>query len=634
MIKIGYKTTYILIFSLLFNIQTFAQLSEKDQKKLNTYVDAAKEFMSNDETSKAANLYYKAGMFCFKRNRNLQAVPYLKESYKIYHSNKEYKKVMKIYTNLGLLYANINEYKKSIRYFQMSLKIRKSIGSQADISAGLLDLAYVLSVQGKHTDAILTVFKAFEIANESQEARLVLISYRMLAENYQKTGNEQKAAEYLDKYASYRQHFQKTKTEEIVTDERIKSVAELSIKDAETKAKQLEYELIKRDKEFSEDTLRKAISIQQMALKAKNDSIALVESQVEQQKIKSELVEAQRQKEKAKERFTLFSLAGVILFFLFLLLGALYYSRKRKKHNRLLATTNEQIELQNLSIELKNEELTGAFLKIEEQNNDINSSINYAVNIQRSLLPKQDLLNKYIKDAFILFKPRDKVSGDFYWFKEAIVSKDNEEVQKKIFISAIDCTGHGVPGAFLSMISFNLLENIIEQKEIYKPSEILDELHNGVRKSLRQYETTNQDGMDMALCSYDPKTNILEFAGAKNPIVYMQNGKMHKIRGNVKPIGGLVFKRLEDTVFTNYLIKIDTPTTIYMFSDGYADQTGEETGRKLMTKYFRNLLFEIHEKPMQEQRDILNMFLKKWQGNIEQIDDIIVMGFKIYPNKI
>jgi serine phosphatase RsbU (regulator of sigma subunit) len=139
--------------------------------------------------------------------------------------------------------------------------------------------------------------------------------------------------------------------------------------------------------------------------------------------------------------------------------------------------------------------------------------------------------------------------------------------------------------------------------------------------------------MDMALCSYDPQKNILEFAGAKNPMIYMKNGQMHRVKGNIKPIGGIIHDKSEHKKFMNNVVEIDSPTTVYIFSDGYADQIGEETGRKLMTKFFRNLLSEIHQKPMQEQREILNLFLRKWQGNAEQIDDIIVIGFKLYPNK-
>ena len=623
---------FILLF--FYSSNTFAQLSEKDEKRLNGFIKAANEFLKNEKTEEAANQYYKAGMLCFERNLNSKAIPYLKEAAKIHGENKDFKKVMKIYSNIGLLYANSNQYDKSLLYFQNSLKIRKNIGSQAQVSSGLLDYAYVLAIQQNYKDAILNLFKALEIATEIQNSKLMLISYRMLAENYQKIGNAHKAAEYLDKYASYRQHFVQTKTEEMVSGERIKSIAELSIKDAEARTKQLEYALSKKTSEIYEASLKDEIERNKFIIKAKNDSIALQNLETEKLKMENELADARTKEDKAQSRLYFILGSSVIAFIILIVIGLMFNIRRRKRSNLMLASTNRKIADQNKNIELKNEELTDAFHKIAEQNKDITASIDYAVNIQKALLPTQTSLNKYIQDSFILFKPRDKVSGDFYWFKEAIIQNGNETPHKKIFISAIDCTGHGVPGAFLSMMSFNILDDIVEQKNIHTPGEILDELHEGVRRTLKQEETKNRDGMDMALCSYCPSTNTLEFAGAKNPMIYMKDGKMHRVKGNVKPIGGIIYDKSENANFTNKSFEIDSPTTVYIFSDGYADQMGEETGRKLMTKFFRNLLMEIHQKPMQEQRDILNLFLKKWQGNVEQIDDIIVIGFKLYPNKI
>lgn len=631
-----YIVTKLLLIITLISISSFSfsQLSEKDQQNLDGYIKSATDYMKNEEIEQAASYYYKAGLFCMEKNKNKIAIPYMKESGKLYAQIKDYEKVMKIYSNIGLLYANISDYEKSLLYFQNSLKIRKNLGNQAEIASGLLDYAYVLSIQQRHKDAIINVIKALDIATEIQDSKLVLISYRMLAENYQTIGNDQKAGEYLSKFTSYRQYFEKNVTEEIISDERIKSIAELSIKDAEARTKQLEYELMRIRKERETDTLRGMV-------KAREDSLALVEAIVtaEQNKNKllqkqKELDDIQKKQDKVQQRLTYFILAGIVLFIALIAVGLLFNIRRRKNHNKMLAATNKKIADQNRNIEFKNEELTDAFQKIEEQNKDINSSIDYAVNIQKSLLPSQNNLKKIIEDSFILFKPRDKVSGDFYWFNDILMSNGKESNQRKVFVSAIDCTGHGIPGAFLSMMSYNLLDNIVEQKNIFKPGEILDELHDGIRKSLRQEETSNRDGMDMALCSYDPDNNILEYAGAKNPLIYMKNGKIHRLKGDIKPIGGIIHDKSEQKKFNNNVIEIDSPTTVYIFSDGFADQVGEETGRKLMTKFFRNLLVEIHEKPMEEQGDILNLFLQKWKGNVEQIDDIIVIGFKLYPNKI
>ncbi len=629
--QILFKLSIITLFFLYFFSVSDAQISKQDEKTLKKFTDKANEYLSNDNYGDAAAAYYKAGLFCFEKNSGKKAIPYLKESANLYGKNKDFKKVMKIYSNIGLIYANIDEYEKALLYFQQSLKIRKSIGTQKDIASGLLDLAYILSVRKDYKNAIMNILKALDIANKNQESKLVLMSYKMLADNYQKAGNMQKAAEYMDKFASYRQHFEKKQTKERVSEERIKSIAEIRMKEAETKAKQLELELIRKNKEIAEDTLNRKLKAQQDSLIIAEAKIALEKTKLEKAEKDRLLAEAKAKEEKATQRLIYTLGAGVITIILIIAFGLILNIRRRKKHNKQLRETNEEIERQKRNVELKNRELTNAFNRIEEQNKDINASINYAVNIQKSMLPSQSLLQKFIPESFILFKPRDKVSGDFYWFKNIIVNPGKADAHNRIFISAIDCTGHGVPGAFLSMLSYNLLDNIVEQKKIYKPGNILDELHSGVRKSLRQNESNNRDGMDMALCSYIPESNLLEFAGAKNPLVYIKNNKLHRVKGNIKPIGGIIYDKNENANFTTKSIEIDSPTTVYIFSDGYADQIGEQTGRKLMTKFFRSLLADIHDKPLDKQREILSLFLKKWQGKLEQVDDIVIIGFKLFP---
>jgi len=623
----------IFLLSIFFfpTVLSFGQMSEKDKKTVSRFVNEANNYIENDNIKKAANSYYKAGLYCFEKNQGKKAIPYLKESANLYGKDKDFKKVMKIYSNIGLIYSNLDQYDKALLYFKQSLKIRKSIGNEKDIASGLLDYAYILSVQQDYKNAVLNILKALDIANKIQEPKLVLISYNMLAENYQKAGNMQKAAEYMDKFSTYRQHYEKSQTKERVSEERIKSVAEINMKDAENRAKQLELELIRKNKEIAEDTLRRKIKAKQDSLIVAQAKIALEQSKYEQAEKDRLLAEAKAKEEKTRQRLVYATGIGIIIIILLIAFILILNIRRRKKHNKQLQETNEEIERQKRNIELKNNELTDAFNKIEEQNNDINASINYAVNIQSSVLPTQSSLQQMIPESFILFKPRDKVSGDFYWFKDILANPGTADQHRKIFVSAIDCTGHGVPGAFLSMLSYNLLDNIVEQQKIYKPGEILDELHKGIRKSLRQKESKNRDGMDMALCSYSPELNLLEFSGAKNPIIYIKDNKLYRVKGSIKPIGGILYDKNESIKFKTTNIEIDSPTTVYIFSDGYADQIGEQTGRKLMTKFFRNLLGDIHNKPLNEQRDILDMFFKKWKGNLEQVDDIVVIGFKLFP---
>ncbi len=258
---------------------------------------------------------------------------------------------------------------------------------------------------------------------------------------------------------------------------------------------------------------------------------------------------------------------------------------------------------------------------LEKKNEDITASINYAFKIQDSMLPDVDKIQRILTDSFILFKPRDIVSGDFYWFGE----KDG-----KIIISAIDCTGHGVPGAFMSMIGDSQLHQIINMDGITAPDIILNKLHIRVRSALKQAETQNRDGMDMAICTIDPYRKIMDCAGAKNPIIYIQDGIINQIKGDKMPIGG--DQREDQRIFAKHTIKLDKPTTVYLYSDGYQDQFGGAENRKFMTPRLRNLLYEIHEKPFAEQRQILDETFENWKNykeHSEQTDDVLVIGFKI-----
>jgi len=258
---------------------------------------------------------------------------------------------------------------------------------------------------------------------------------------------------------------------------------------------------------------------------------------------------------------------------------------------------------------------------IEKKNNDITASINYAFRIQDSMLPDLDKMKRLIPNLLVLFKPRDIVSGDFYWCGE----KDG-----KTIIAAIDCTGHGVPGAFMSMIGDSQLNQIINMDGITAPDIILNKLHLRVRSALKQAETQNRDGMDMALCTIDPYRKIIECAGAKNPIIYIQDGKLVQIKGDKMPIGG--DQREDQRIFTKHTIKLDKTTIVYMYSDGYQDQFGGADGRKFMVTKLRELLFQIHEKDFETQHNILDVTFEAWKNyrqDYHQTDDVLVIGFRI-----
>ncbi|HNV52529.1 MAG TPA: SpoIIE family protein phosphatase, partial [Tenuifilaceae bacterium] len=317
-----------------------------------------------------------------------------------------------------------------------------------------------------------------------------------------------------------------------------------------------------------------------------------------------------------------------------------YYLQK-KKSNEKLEKQNREIAAQRDLIEAKSNELLVAMQQIEKQNRDITSSINYAQRIQEALLPTYDMLIPTINDAFILFHPREIVSGDFYWFSgytgsKSIKTSSNRhfiqlpnklENESGFLIAAVDCTGHGVPGAFMSMIGLNLLDTLA-RSGITSPNEMLNEMHRYVRYLLKQENNDSRDGMDMALCNITNNGQTIEFAGAKNPLYYIANGELFQIKGDPVPIGGL--QKEEKREFTLHTINIDSPTSFYIFSDGFIDQFGGADGQKFSSKRFKELLFKIHDLPMLQQQEILETTLEEWRGEEYQpIDDVLIVGFRL-----
>ncbi|HAP58825.1 MAG TPA: hypothetical protein DCR93_04720 [Cytophagales bacterium] len=266
--------------------------------------------------------------------------------------------------------------------------------------------------------------------------------------------------------------------------------------------------------------------------------------------------------------------------------------------------------------------------QIEKTNEKVMSSIRYAKDIQSAMLLPLPEVQALVPESFIFFKPRDVVSGDFYWVHEQ---------SGKTFIAAVDCTGHGVPGALMSMIGNSLLDEILTKKHIESPEAILDELQLSVRKALRQQDSQNRDGMDLALAVIDPKNKQLLFSGARNPLVYMQKGETHQVKADRMSIGGSASSTRKLGTFSLHTVPLaeedgtPIPTTFYLFSDGFQDQFGGTEKAKYSTKRFRGLLTEIAESPMEQQQKKLDEALMSWMhtGHEEQIDDVLVMGVKV-----
>ncbi len=302
----------------------------------------------------------------------------------------------------------------------------------------------------------------------------------------------------------------------------------------------------------------------------------------------------------------------------------------QKNNEQLAATVNERTTaLQQTNGQLsKNLEdiksITELYNKqkaqIQDQYKSIRSSITYAKNIQSNIFTDVETIFQRLPDSFLLFRPKEIISGDVYYFKEA---------KGKIILAAIDCTENGVAGAFMSVISHKLLNDIVEGQYITEPAEILNSLHKGIRKLLRQEESNSGNGMDISLVVIDEEKRELKFAGAKSPLVYVTNGTMGMISGTNAHIGGLVGK--ENTPFSQTTVTLPTRGnfSFYLFTDGYQDQFGGEENKKMMKKNFLGLLHQIHRLQMQEQHELLIEWHEAWKGDVKQTDDILVMGVRL-----
>ncbi|WP_045112905.1 AAA family ATPase [Microscilla marina] len=303
--------------------------------------------------------------------------------------------------------------------------------------------------------------------------------------------------------------------------------------------------------------------------------------------------------------------------------NALLYENLEEK----VKERTEQLRSKNREMSVQSEILKDMYQQLQKHNKNVTASINYALRIQESMLPKIKHIKKQLPELFLMYRPRDIVSGDFYWYGEK---------NGQVIIAAIDCTGHGVPGAFMSMLGHGILNQIVYTKKITDPGAILSSLHLGILTALRQRETDNRDGMDMTICVIDKQNKVLKFAGAKNPLHIIQDNELTEIKGNIMPIGG-VWRRIEKREFNTVVFPLDKPTTVYIHSDGYQDQLGgpDEYPKKFMKRTFKQLLFSIHQKPMEEQQQILEEALDNWIGDLHsQTDDILLVGFRITPDML
>jgi ligand-binding sensor domain-containing protein/serine phosphatase RsbU (regulator of sigma subunit) len=310
-----------------------------------------------------------------------------------------------------------------------------------------------------------------------------------------------------------------------------------------------------------------------------------------------------------------------------LVIGFLYfvYRRRTESFRRDKERLEQTIQERTIEVEKKAIEIEKQKEVIEQKNRKITDSINYAKHIQDSLLQSEEEIHKHLQELFIYYQPKDIVSGDFYWFSHT---------QNKLVIAVADCTGHGVPGAFMSMIGNILLNEIVNDLGFIEPGKILDELHKGIYKSLQQHLTLEQaqDGMDISLCVIDKDKNTLSFAGAQNSLYVLKNGNLEIVKADIYSIGGRqhIKKGTVRNSFKTHIISLEKGMIFYMLSDGYTDQFGSSERRKFGSTPFKEMLLGMAGLTMAQQKNTIQERFENWKGDFAQTDDVLILGFTVF----
>jgi len=498
-----------------------------------------------------------------------------------------------LYGALGALYQNLRQYDSAL-YFNNKQVANFPPDIDPDskaIAYGNLGVIYQARKDYKLSKEYYE--KALAIFKSTNSYRLITISYINIAELCNYSNDHKKALYYFDEATK-----QSAGSDELDIQAAIhegKYEAYLGMKDYKNALEEYRRSKVLKDSLKSAQSLTKIMRMEneyEVGKKQKENELLKAQNEVKQT-----LINVSKENEKNAKLLLYVSL--LVLVVIVALAFQLYKGLKaNKEKNRIIS---EQKHL------------------VDEKNKDITDSINYAKKIQEAILPPKELKYRIYENAFVFCKPRDIVSGDFYWYTE----KNNKRI-----IAAIDCTGHGVPGAFMSMIGNTFLTEIVEGKGITDPASILSEMRHLVIKALKQTDdaTESKDGMDMALLCFDDKNRTVEYAGANNPMWMMLNGECVEFKADSRPIG---YYRIKGLPFTNHKIDYQKGDTFYIFTDGYADQFGGAKGKKLKYKPFKEILLSVQNEPMLKQEEILDQKFEEWKGTLDQIDDVLIIGVRV-----
>jgi serine phosphatase RsbU (regulator of sigma subunit)/Tfp pilus assembly protein PilF len=538
------------------------------------------------------------GILYSEINEHVKAIEYFDSCLVLIDEKMERFQVLEAnqYNNLGNEYGFLEDYTKSLEYYNKSLEVKKRISDEHGMASTLFNIADNYFYQNQFDLSLEYASESIKIFTAYEDPIGIIDPTRLLANIYFQKGQNQKAIEQGIKALVMAQEYEMLKDISISAD--LLMECYLKIPDYKKAFDMQSLAIESRSKIQSEENEREILSHQYRYAyekKAVTDSLKAVEGKILAQ-AKIETQQAQLEKEKT-QRYALYGGVGLLLFF-----GGFMYNRVRvtQKQKDIIEVQKNEVEQQKSLLDTKNQEIV--------------DSIVYAKRIQSAILPPARIFKESLKESFILYKPKDVVAGDFYWIAH---HKD------WVLFAAADCTGHGVPGAMVSVVCNNALNRAVREYGLSVPGEILNKAREIVVREFEKADEDVQDGMDIALCALNGTT--LHYAGANIPLVLIRNGEIEVIKADKQPIG----KYIRPTPYTTHQFKLEKGDRIYILSDGYVDQFGGPAGKKFKAKAFRELLLSIQDQTMDEQKSIIEATFIKWIGNLEQVDDVCVIGCSV-----
>jgi len=540
-----------------------------------------------------ASLLSSLGYLYYEQKEFSAAKNILLEAKNISESTNDTSELAFALNKMALIYYEENKLDSALLFWQKGAQLALKIKSKQGLVHSLENIALVYINIGRHDTAMIIAKKAMMFCKEMGNKAKISDNYLLVSEIFLNQNKPDSALYYarLSMQIAYE-----------LNDPKLIYHSSKAIHHFYKKQKKLDSayfyfrnEILYRDSVFSLEN--KAAAIKQNAKYVYEKQKAIDEKEHEQKL----LLEKERSKRQSFIIYT--AISGLVLLVIFL--GFVF--------NRLQLTRKQKLIIENQkSIVEKAHHL------LEEKNQEILDSISYAKRIQSAILPPKRIVKEYLPQSFILYKPKDIVAGDFFWLEH----KDN-----KVLFSAADCTGHGVPGAMVSVICNNGLNRSVREYGLTDPGQILDKAREIVIQEFEKSDEEVKDGMDISLCAFNPKTKTIEWAGANNPLWIIRKEKLEieEIKANKQPIG----KYTEPKPFTTHSFKLQEGDSIYIFTDGFQDQFGGERGKKFKASKMKELLLSIQHLNMEEQRELINNTFESWKGDLEQVDDVCVIGVRV-----